>query len=146
MSRKHSPNSTRRAFLQTATLGGVVALTPALAGARELSAANRGSSSKSPTAYQPQPFDLEEITISDLQDGLKSGKFTARSLVEKYWVRVSDVDMRDDNGRPVLNSVIEMNPDALAIAESVDKERQAGKFRRPTARHSGPHQRQHRHR
>ncbi|MGB9196678.1 MAG: amidase [Terriglobales bacterium] len=127
-------NSTRRSFLQTAALGGTTAaltLRPALSGAREMSAAERGASGKCAPVYEPKPFDLEEITIAELQDGLKSGKFTARSLVEKYWVRVSDIDMRDDEGRPVLNSVIEMNPDALAIADALDKERKAGNVRGP---------------
>ena len=96
-----------------------------------MSAAERGASGKCAPVYEPKPFDLEEITIAELQDGLKSGKFTARSLVEKYWVRVSDIDMRDDEGRPVLNSVIEMNPDALAIADALDKERKAGNVRGP---------------
>ena len=126
MSRETSPTVSRRIFLKTAVVtGSATALT------LPLSAADRGPSSKSTPAYQPQPFDLEEITISELQEGLKSGKFTARTLVEKYWVRVSDIDMRDDNGRPVLNSVIEMNPDALAIADALDKERKAGNIRGP---------------
>ncbi len=130
MPRKLSPKSTRRSFLQTAALGGTAAaLTPALAGARDVSIEGQGAKNTVP-AYEPKPSELDEITLSDLQDGLKSGKFTARLLVEKYSVRVSDLDMRTDNG-PVLNSVIEMNPDALSIADALDKERKAGKLRGP---------------
>ncbi|MGA9471035.1 MAG: amidase [Terriglobales bacterium] len=127
MPRKGFPKPTRRSFLQTAALSGTAAaLTPSLAGARELSLATKDS-----TAYEPKPSELDEITLTELQDGLKSGKFTARFLVEKYWARVSDIDMRTDNGRPVLNSVIEMNPDALSTADVLDKERKAGKLRGP---------------
>ena len=48
---------------------------PALARARELT--------DSPTP-QIKPFDLDELTIADLQSGMASGKFTARSIAEKY--------------------------------------------------------------
>jgi amidase len=124
MPRKGFPKPTRRSFLQTAALSGTAALTPALSSARVLSATTKDSA-----AYEAKPSELDEITLSELQDGQKSGKFTARLLTEKYWVRVSDLDMRTDNGRPVLNSVIEMNPDALSIADALDKERNAGKLR-----------------
>jgi amidase len=68
-----------------------------------------------------KPFELDEITISDLQDGMKSGKFTARSLVEKYRERIDEIDKHG----PTLNSVIELNPDALSIADELDQERKA---------------------
>jgi amidase len=126
MPRKGFPDPTRRSFLQTAALSGTAALTPALSSARVLSATTKDSA-----AYEPKPSELDEITLTELQDGLKSGKFTARFLVEKYWARVSDLDMRTDNGRPALNSVIEMNPDALSIADALDQERKAGKLRGP---------------
>ncbi|HTR26504.1 MAG TPA: amidase [Terriglobales bacterium] len=127
MPSKLSDPITRRSFLNSATLAAsTTALIPALAVASE-----HGTSTKPAQAYQPRPFDLEEITISDLQDGLKSGKFTARSLVEKYWSRVSEIDMRDDPGHPVLNSILEMNPDALAVADKLDQERKSGNVRGP---------------
>ena len=132
MPRKHSSQSTRRSFLQAAALGGTAAaLTPALGGSRAVSIAGSGEPRNSLATYEVKPSEVDEITLSDLQEGLKSGKFTARFLVEKYWVRVSDLDLRTDNGRPVLNSVIEMNPDALSIADGLDKERKAGKLRGP---------------
>ena len=61
------------------------------------------------------------MTIAGLQDGMKSGKFTSQSLVEKYSVRIADVD----KSGPAINAVIEMNPDALGIAEALDQERKA---------------------
>jgi amidase len=66
-----------------------------------------------------KPSELDELTIAGLQDGMKSGKFTARSLTEKYLARIEAIDKQG----PALNSVIEVNPDALAIADALDKER-----------------------
>ena len=107
----------RRSFLKTALIGGTaVTMTPfypALGAAREIAAAA--------PAQGVKPFELDEITIADLQEGMKSGKFTARSLVEKYSARIEEIDK---NG-PAINSVIEMNPDALSIADSLDQERKA---------------------
>ena len=66
-------------------------------------------------------FDFDEITIAALQEGMKSGKFTARSITEKYLARVDEIDKHG----PTLNSVIELNPDALATADTLDSERKA---------------------
>jgi amidase len=86
---------------------------PALGAARDIASAAPASDVK--------PFELDEITISDLQDGMKSGKFTARSLVEKYSARIAEIDKRG----PAINCVIELNPDAVSIADSLDEERKA---------------------
>jgi len=67
----------------------------------------------------PPAFDLEELTITDLQQGLQSGKYSSRELVEKYSDRINDVDKKG----PSLYSVIEMNPDAERIAVALDRER-----------------------
>jgi amidase len=64
-------------------------------------------------------FELEEATVTDLQARMKSGELTARSLAEKYLARI---DANDKRG-PAINAIIELNPDALAIAEGLDKER-----------------------
>ncbi len=64
-------------------------------------------------------FDLEEATIADLQQRMQSGRDTARSLVEKYLARIDAVD----RSGPGLHSVLEVNPDALAIADRLDAER-----------------------
>src|SRR5918995_469860 len=68
---------------------------------------------------------LPEWTISDLQEGMESGELTARRLAELYLERIQEVDK---NG-PYINSVIELNPDALEIAGTLDAERKAGKTR-----------------
>jgi amidase len=111
----------RRRFLQTTLLGGVsAAVLPALAGARELTAA---------AAPSPEvaAFELDENTIADLQSGMTSGKFTARSIAEKYLARIEQIDRQG----PAVNSVIEVNPDALAIADALDKERKEKGVRGP---------------
>src|SRR5689334_681296 len=70
--------------------------------------------------FSPPPaFELDELTIADLQQGLQSGKYTSRQLVEKYSDRINDVDRKG----PALHSVIEMNPDAEQIAVALDRER-----------------------
>jgi amidase len=116
-----SSGSSRRGFLQkTVTASAVVALRPALSSAREIGRA------ASPAA-DVKPFDLEEITLAELQDGMKSGKFTARSLVEKYTARAEEIDKRG----PAVNAIIQMNPDALSIAEDLDRERKTNHLRGP---------------
>ncbi|OGU27310.1 MAG: amidase, partial [Ignavibacteria bacterium GWA2_54_16] len=63
----------------------------------------------------------DEITIADLQKGMAAGKYTARSITQKYLARVAAIDKKG----PSLNSIIELNPDALKIADELDKERKA---------------------
>jgi amidase len=107
----------RRKFLETTALASVVAVTrPA-----SLFAASGEATAK------PKDFELEEVTITELQSGMQSGKYTARSLVKKYLDRIDELDK---NG-PALNSIIELNPDALAIAEKLDDDRKAGRVRGP---------------
>jgi len=72
-------------------------------------------------------FDLEELTIVGLQQRMASGGETARSLAEKYLARIDAIDR---NG-PALHSVIEVNPDALVIADRLDAERTSGHLRGP---------------
>ena len=97
-------------------IGGVVAaVTPVLRPA--LSAASSGSPASN--AVEVPPFEFDEITIAALQDGMKSGKHSARSIAEKYLARIAAIDKHG----PAINSVIETNPDALAIADALDKER-----------------------
>src|SRR5580765_863396 len=111
-----NPSSSRRGFLQSAvTASASAALYPALGAAREITPPT------TPAAPEVKPFELDEITISELQDGMKSGKFTARSLVEKYSARIDEIDKRG----PAVNAIIEMNPDALTIADVLDQERKA---------------------
>jgi amidase len=108
----------RREFLRASLLGtaaiATAAAKPLVAG--EFS--GRGAKANSSAGDIPA-FELDEITISDLQDGMKSGKFTSRSITEKYLARIDAIDKQG----PALNAIIELNPDALSIADAMDKER-----------------------
>ena len=72
-------------------------------------------------------FILDETTISDLRDKLKSGEFTSEQLVKLYLKRI---ELIDKNGFE-LKSVIEINSDALSIAKTLDNEMKKGKIRGP---------------
>jgi amidase len=72
-------------------------------------------------------FVLEEATIADLQRRMESGQDTSRSLVERYLARIDAIDR---NG-PALRSILEINPDAVSIADALDAERRAGRVRGP---------------
>jgi amidase len=108
--------ATRRRFLESAlATSGATALYPALSAGRAHVAVTKA------VVLDIKPFELDEITIQELQDGMKSGKFTARSLVEKYMSRIDEIDKRG----PAVNAIIELNPDALSIADGLDQERKA---------------------
>jgi amidase len=72
-----------------------------------------------PAAQRAPAFDLEEATIVSLQDRMEAGRDTARSLAEKYLARIDALDRQG----PSLRSIIEINPDALTIADQLDAER-----------------------
>src|SRR5882757_5126485 len=72
-------------------------------------------------------FELNEATILGLQDEMAKGKRTSRSITELYLKRIEAMD----KSGPRVNSVIEINPDALSIADSMDRERKEGKIRGP---------------
>ncbi len=108
----------RRGFLRAGLAGAIAATAGASA---------RGDDRSGPAGGEVKPFELNELGIAELQDGLRAGRFTARSLAEKYLARIEEIDKQG----PAVNSVIEVNPDALAIADALDKERAAGKVRGP---------------
>jgi amidase len=113
----------RRSFLKTAAMAsGAAMLAPVI------SDTPANAATPSPAA-KPPAFELDEMTIADLQKGLSSGKFTVRSLTEKYLARITATD-KDKRG-PAVNAVIQINPDALRIADALDKERRAHKPRGP---------------
>jgi amidase len=67
------------------------------------------------------PFDVEEATIDALQAAMNDGRLTARALTQAYLDRIAAMDRKG----PTLRSVLETNPDALAIADALDAERRA---------------------
>ena len=123
----------RRLFLNQSTR---VALTAALlpAVACQTTPEKRAADGTAgvPTAETAGPgatdsFELHELTVTDLQDRMAKGTETARSLSEKYLARIKALN----EAGPMLRAVIETNPDALTIADGLDKERKAGKLRGP---------------
>jgi amidase len=108
----------RRDFLKAATLGAAAVF------AAPMSAKSRsaGAESKPTGSFRVREFELDEVTIGQLQAGMATGRFTTTSLTEKYLARIEELDRRG----PALKSVIEINPDALAIAHEVDRQRKAG--------------------
>ena len=121
---EHGPAGVdRRDFLQ---LGAVGAVGAALGGGRGRLAPAVGDAGGA-AATSPEPggqFELEEVTVAQLQAGMRSGRWTARSLTDFYLGRIHQLD-------PRLRAVIETNPEAEAIAEGLDGERKAGRVRGP---------------
>ncbi len=72
-------------------------------------------------------INVEEITVAEVQAAMQSGRLTSVQLVETYLERIQAMDRTG----PTLRAVEEINPDAVAIARSLDEERKAGKLRGP---------------
>src|SRR5205814_1430890 len=71
------------------------------------------------------PSDFNEMTITQLKGLMASGQARSTDLVNFYLRRIQALDQ----GGPMVNSVLEVNPDALAFAQQLDAERQAGQVR-----------------
>src|SRR3989442_3224894 len=112
-----TPKLSRRDFVTSSALTGLAAL------------ASQPLPHSTHHAPRTTPFELEEATIASLQDGMRTGKYTSRRLCELYLTRIDTIDRRGPP--PALRSVIETNPDALAIAAQRDEERKTGKLRGP---------------
>ena len=110
---KRSPHESsgynRRDFLKVGLSGGVF-----LAAIPHFRGSEQPLSPRSPSADIPL-FELEEITIAELGEGMRSGKYTARSIAEHYLARIQAVDKQG----PSLNAVIELNPDHLQAREKL---------------------------
>ena len=116
--RREGSRVNRRKFLRAGLLGGL-----GLVAAPKLARINFAAVSSA----QTRKFDWEELTIADAQAAMRSGRVSARRLTEMYLERIGKID----RGGPALNSVIELNPEAVAIAEALDREREAGRVRGP---------------
>lgn len=111
----------RRNFLQASAVAGAGILV-----ANAVSSCNNTAPNVSmDLAHSFPEFELDEITVEELQKKMNSGEYSARSLVELYTGRIKEMDQ---NGA-ALNSVMELNQDALAIADQLDEERRDGKIR-----------------
>ncbi len=109
---------TRRDLMKAGAIGGALAvagpLLPHAAGAAQSTAPAPGAVSSGAA-----PFELEETTLARLQEGMRSGRYTARSITEAYLTRIEELNRKG----PELRAVIETNPEALAIADALDAER-----------------------
>ena len=111
----------RRDFLKTGSIAGITTLVATSCGT--------GSSDKknSDEDVFADDFELNEITIDTLQKKMESKEYTSRSVTEKYLKRIEDIDKAGLK----LNAVIQVNHDALNMADAMDKERASGKVRGP---------------
>src|SRR5712692_8801055 len=73
------------------------------------------------------PSNLNEMTVAQMQAAMASNQLSSLDLVNYYLTRIATLDQAG----PTVNSVIEVNPDAKAIAQSLDAERKAGHVRGP---------------
>ena len=114
----------RRDFVRIGAVAGVMAVR-----GKPLQAETLGDSlSGRPNGkYEIVAFDLEEATLADLQAGMSSGRMTSRSITQRYIARIEDLDRKG----PTLRHVLEINPDALSIADGLDQERKSGRVRGP---------------
>jgi amidase len=114
----------RRDFLRLSAVGAALA-----ANGKSLFAKETGliASGRDSGRFNIAPFELEEATIDDLQRWMASGRMTSRSITQRYLKRIADLDRTG----PALHHIIELNPDAMSIAASLDRERKAGRVRGP---------------
>jgi amidase len=106
----------RRNFLHASVLSGIAAAVTPIRGFA--SSVARAGSTAGASADVPT-FEFDETTIAELQRGMESGSFTAHSIAERYLSRIDAID----KAGPALHCVIEKNPDALSIADALDRER-----------------------
>ena len=116
----------RRIFLRNGSLAGL-ALSTFTFEACSSQARPEAETAAGAATPDAEPFALHEATIDSLQEKMRNGTLTSRAITELYLKRIEAVDR---NG-PKLHAVIELNPDALALADQLDQERKAGKVRGP---------------
>ena len=116
----------RRKFIQNGSLAGL-SLAAIANGCNSTTKSAEINSSNKADNYEKDDFPINEITIFELQKKMKEGEYSSRKITELYLNRITAIDQSG----PLLNSVIEINPDALDIADKMDQERKAGKLRGP---------------
>jgi amidase len=125
---EHREDLDRRAFLgHAAVLGAAVAGGAKLPGSLDMGVAPHALPMPDRAAPTIAPFELEEITVAELQAGMASGRYTARKVVELYLGRIAAMDRTGVS----LQAILETNPDALTRAEELDRERAAKGSRGP---------------
>ena len=117
----------RRNFIKNSSLAGITLATIGVVSSCNTAPVKdkEETPEKTPSSAAPGDFALNEITIDALQQKMQSGEYTSRSITQMYLDRIDAIDKKE----PAINAVIEINPDALTIADDMDKERKAGKVR-----------------
>jgi len=125
---KHNGGATnldRREFMK---LGGLGAVATAVVGSTACEPRNSRETGNSERSWWVnETFELEEATLSDLTDDMASGRRTSVEITQLYLDRIAALDREGAK----LRSIIETNPDALAIAKGLDEERANGDIRSP---------------
>ncbi len=112
----------RRSFITNTTLASIGISAFLASSCTTKSSENKSESNESKL---DDDFELNEITISELQEKMASGKYTSEQITKLYLDRIEALDKKGPN----LNAIIELNPDALNIAKAMDKEWNEGKIR-----------------
>ena len=99
----------------------------ALTAGSALAAANSHAGEMAGSAATSARFDVTEKTVAQLQAAMQAGTINAQQLVQLYLARIAALD----KAGPKLNSIIELNPEALAIAKALDAERKIKGARGP---------------
>ncbi len=115
----------RRNFVRLGAVAGAMVVSGKPLGAEALN--DGAGSALRKNSFAISPFELEEATIADLQVGMSSGRMTSHSITQQYIARIEELDRKG----PTLRHVLEINPDALSIADSLDQERKSGRVRGP---------------
>lgn len=114
----------RRNFIKQSSAAGI-------ASSIGLTSCNKSSENKKLRVFDSASFKdefiLNELTIDELQEKMKAGDLTSRSITDLYLNRIEEIDRKG----PKLNAVIELNPDAQSNADAMDNERKSGKIRGP---------------
>ncbi|WP_347160146.1 amidase [Pontibacter chitinilyticus] len=118
----------RRNFIRSGSLAGIALSAFTLEScSKGTSGATENEKAAATGTGLSEGFELNEATINGLQQKMQSGQLTSEAITKLYLDRIKAIDQ---NG-PKINSVIEVNPDAVSIAEQMDKERKSGRIRGP---------------
>lgn len=114
----------RRSFLTATTLATVGVAALLVEGCTDAKDKNEAKNESTDTS---KDFELDELTVSSLNEKLTSGKYTSEQLVQLYLKRIEEIDQKG----PTLHAIIEVNPEAVSLAKQMDEERTKGKTRGP---------------
>jgi amidase len=117
----------RRNFIKKGTAAGMGVAAVGIVSCKSAGGDAKAGSQTDKNDQFSDDFELNELTIEELQQKMQSGTYTSKAITEMYLKRIEAID----KSGPALNAIIEVNPDAISIAESMDRERKDGKIRGP---------------